>query len=189
MTSQTSVHVAPRRYNHRAAAPCCTASHSAASHRMKAAPISRGPSYFQSVTHLFRVAHQLPIEGMNITSAQLQDISFQICRGNAAFGLLLANRYLPQSSPLRRALATKAKERLPESVVKNSRLASALLDGSSATEMPANWSVIIGAKASRPKIKSVPNFTVRDFSKRGVRYPKRTRAHRTRFSMSVERAA
>jgi len=133
------------------------------------------------------VAHAVPIEGMKITSAQLQDISFQICRGNAAFGLLLANRYLPSESPLRRALATKAQQRLPEKVVKSPVLMRALVDGSSATTIPEDWSTVIGAKVPRPKAKVIPSPAMRNFSKRGNRLAKRARTSRARvrFPLAV----
>jgi hypothetical protein len=133
------------------------------------------------------VAHAVPIEGMKITSAQLQDISFQICRGNAAFGLLLANRYLPSESPLRRALATKAQQRLPEKVVKSPVLLRALVDGSSATRIPENWSKIIGAKVPRPKTRIIPTPVMRDFSRRGNQLAKRHRSFnaRVRFPLTL----
>jgi hypothetical protein len=87
---------------------------------------------------------------MLINTTILRDISFQVTSGNAAYGLLLANEYLPPSDPLRKALARRAGARFPSSCGKAGRhIVQGLMAGLRAEELPEGWKDTVGKKSIR----------------------------------------
>ena len=84
---------------------------------------------------------------MQINSTILREISTQVSRGNHTWGLLLANEYLPQESPLRRALVAKAARRgVANSDVPND-LQTSIQAGAKAAQLPDGWQEFIGSRA------------------------------------------
>lgn len=125
---------------------------------------------------------------MQLTTTHLQEISFQICRGNAAFGLLLANEYLAPGHPLRKALACKARNRLTSNTNLPEPLIEAIMGGEVASNLQADWRTIIGPKSVRSEMRAhypttasarppTPRSTERRMAKRERAESQRTTAH------------
>jgi hypothetical protein len=93
---------------------------------------------------------------MQLTTPHLQEISFQVCRGNAAYGLLLANEYLAPHHPLRRALVGKAKPRLAAENSLPEPLLHAIFGGVTAAALQGDWRTLVGPKAVRLEKKETP---------------------------------
>lgn len=94
---------------------------------------------------------------MLLTTPHLQEISFQVCRGNAAYGLLLANEYLAPHHPLRKALAGKAQFRLANNHELPIPLLHAILGGAVAATLNDDWRSIVGPKVMRIEKKEIPS--------------------------------
>jgi hypothetical protein len=99
--------------------------------------------------------------GMQLTTPHLQEISFQVCRGNAAYGLLLANEYLAPNHPLRMALAAKAKLRMASNTGLPEPLVLAIIGGAVASTLKDEWRTIVGPKAIRSERKEIPACAAR----------------------------
>jgi len=87
----------------------------------------------------------------------LREISFQLSRGNALWGLALANRYLGPSDPLRKAFATRAMQRLDGAMRMEM---TALLEGALLADLPQEQQLAVGTRARRLNERATPRFSV-----------------------------
>jgi hypothetical protein len=82
---------------------------------------------------------------MNVNQTVLQQISFQVSRGNPWWGLLVANEYLEVENPIRRALVAQLMRR-GQTVNATSLVHTLILEGARACALPVGWHREIGSR-------------------------------------------
>ena len=98
---------------------------------------------------------------MELSTTELRHISHQVQRGNALWGVLLANEYLDANSRLKRLIVDQARKRclLDDQISKELR--ERVLAGSRACELPPHWRSYLGTRII-PEKRYVPtNFPTR----------------------------
>ena len=84
---------------------------------------------------------------MNITSPILKQLALQISQGNPWWGLVVANEYVPASSPLHHALARQFVKRVGVTFGDLQRLADQLIAGAHFDELTPQLQRQIGKRA------------------------------------------
>jgi hypothetical protein len=120
---------------------------------------------------------------MNMNTTILQEISFQLHKGNPWWGLALCNEYMSQHSPLRRAIIQRFTSRVGDRGA-SSKIAKLLIKGQRKGDLPSELQSALGTRSPRARSSTdaIPYRTTlrtRCMEKTTARIPSRARAIRT----------